>query len=183
MLKLVLDKLPWMLQYKVLLLTSPCSIDQLCSTLCSMVMHTHTHTHTSLSHSATDGPPQSVGMFSPLCCVFIGDRSYDCGTPEENSGWICTHRCAASSGAGAHRPHLLPQLPGAAQTGTRTWNTLAWASVWVEKGWGVYSILPVTGLMRVCLGFDRSKYKCSCGLLGLCKAKNSVKTSGMYLSQ
>ncbi|XP_031419844.1 tuberin isoform X1 [Clupea harengus] len=36
-LKLVLDKLPWMLQYKVLLLTSPCSIDQLCSTLCSMV--------------------------------------------------------------------------------------------------------------------------------------------------
>ncbi|KAL2087013.1 hypothetical protein ACEWY4_018072 [Coilia grayii] len=36
-LKLVLDKLPWTLQYKVLLLTSPCSIDQLCSILCSMV--------------------------------------------------------------------------------------------------------------------------------------------------
>uniref|UniRef100_A0A1A7WCT5 Tuberin n=1 Tax=Iconisemion striatum TaxID=60296 RepID=A0A1A7WCT5_9TELE len=36
-LKLVLDKLPWMLQYKVLLLTSPCSLDQLCSTLCLMV--------------------------------------------------------------------------------------------------------------------------------------------------
>ncbi|KAI5620298.1 tuberin isoform X4, partial [Silurus asotus] len=36
-LKLVLDKMPWMLQYKVLLLTSPCSVDQLCSTLCSMV--------------------------------------------------------------------------------------------------------------------------------------------------
>uniref|UniRef100_A0A3Q2P8U8 Tuberin n=1 Tax=Fundulus heteroclitus TaxID=8078 RepID=A0A3Q2P8U8_FUNHE len=36
-LKLVLDKLPWMLQYKVLLLTSSCSLDQLCSTLCSMV--------------------------------------------------------------------------------------------------------------------------------------------------
>ncbi|TKS69065.1 Tuberin Tuberous sclerosis 2 protein -like protein [Collichthys lucidus] len=36
-LKLVLDKLPWTLQYKVLLLTSPCSLDQLCSTLCSMV--------------------------------------------------------------------------------------------------------------------------------------------------
>uniref|UniRef100_A0A3P8T141 Tuberin n=1 Tax=Amphiprion percula TaxID=161767 RepID=A0A3P8T141_AMPPE len=33
-LKLVLEKLPWMLQYKVLLLTSPCSLDQLCSTLC-----------------------------------------------------------------------------------------------------------------------------------------------------
>uniref|UniRef100_A0A8C4NNC3 Tuberin n=1 Tax=Dicentrarchus labrax TaxID=13489 RepID=A0A8C4NNC3_DICLA len=33
-LKLVLDKLPWTLQYKVLLLTSPCSLDQLCSTLC-----------------------------------------------------------------------------------------------------------------------------------------------------
>uniref|UniRef100_A0A8C3G1I6 Tuberin n=1 Tax=Cyclopterus lumpus TaxID=8103 RepID=A0A8C3G1I6_CYCLU len=33
-LKLVLDKLPWALQYKVLLLTSPCSLDQLCSTLC-----------------------------------------------------------------------------------------------------------------------------------------------------
>uniref|UniRef100_A0A3P8YM31 Tuberin n=1 Tax=Esox lucius TaxID=8010 RepID=A0A3P8YM31_ESOLU len=36
-LKLVLEKLPWTLQYKVLLLSSPCSIDQLCSTLCSMV--------------------------------------------------------------------------------------------------------------------------------------------------
>ncbi|XP_028827475.1 tuberin isoform X2 [Denticeps clupeoides] len=36
-LKLVLDKMQWMLQYKVLLLTSHCSIDQLCSTLCSMV--------------------------------------------------------------------------------------------------------------------------------------------------
>uniref|UniRef100_A0A3B4ZT04 Tuberin n=1 Tax=Stegastes partitus TaxID=144197 RepID=A0A3B4ZT04_9TELE len=35
-LKLVLEKLPWMLQYKVLLLTSPCSLDQLCSTLCCM---------------------------------------------------------------------------------------------------------------------------------------------------
>nr|XP_061792196.1 tuberin-like [Nerophis lumbriciformis] len=36
-LKLVLEKLPWTLQYKVLLLTSPCSLDQLCSTLCCMV--------------------------------------------------------------------------------------------------------------------------------------------------
>ncbi|XP_034043215.1 tuberin [Thalassophryne amazonica] len=36
-LKLVLDKLPWMLQYKVLLLTSSCSLDQLCSVLCCMV--------------------------------------------------------------------------------------------------------------------------------------------------
>ncbi|XP_069576618.1 tuberin isoform X1 [Brachyistius frenatus] len=36
-LKLVLDKLPWTLQYKVLLLTSPCSLDQLCSSLCCMV--------------------------------------------------------------------------------------------------------------------------------------------------
>ncbi|KAJ8383689.1 hypothetical protein AAFF_G00215310 [Aldrovandia affinis] len=36
-LKLVLDKMPSTLQYKVLLLTSPCSIDQLCSTLCTMV--------------------------------------------------------------------------------------------------------------------------------------------------
>ncbi|XP_068606773.1 tuberin isoform X2 [Brachionichthys hirsutus] len=36
-LKLVLDKLPWTLQYKVLLLTSACSLDQLCSTLCCMV--------------------------------------------------------------------------------------------------------------------------------------------------
>uniref|UniRef100_A0AAV2LL54 Tuberin n=1 Tax=Knipowitschia caucasica TaxID=637954 RepID=A0AAV2LL54_KNICA len=36
-LKLVLDKLPWTLQYKVLLLTSPCSLDQLCSHLCTMV--------------------------------------------------------------------------------------------------------------------------------------------------
>ncbi|KAM3864923.1 tuberin isoform 3-T3 [Diretmus argenteus] len=36
-LKLVLEKLQSTLQYKVLLLTSPCSLDQLCSTLCSMV--------------------------------------------------------------------------------------------------------------------------------------------------
>ncbi|KAK0152082.1 Tuberin [Merluccius polli] len=36
-LKLVLDKLPRTLQYKVLLRTSPCSLDQLCSVLCSMV--------------------------------------------------------------------------------------------------------------------------------------------------
>ncbi|XP_008315483.1 tuberin isoform X2 [Cynoglossus semilaevis] len=36
-LKLVLDKLPWTLQYKVLLLTSPCSLDLLCSNLCYMV--------------------------------------------------------------------------------------------------------------------------------------------------
>uniref|UniRef100_A0A671TKH2 Tuberin n=1 Tax=Sparus aurata TaxID=8175 RepID=A0A671TKH2_SPAAU len=42
-LKLVLDKLPWMLQYKVLLLTSPCSLDQLCSTLCCMVVQTKSH--------------------------------------------------------------------------------------------------------------------------------------------
>uniref|UniRef100_A0A3B4TCB4 Tuberin n=1 Tax=Seriola dumerili TaxID=41447 RepID=A0A3B4TCB4_SERDU len=42
-LKLVLDKLPWTLQYKVLLLTSPCSLDQLCSTLCCMVPQTKTH--------------------------------------------------------------------------------------------------------------------------------------------
>ncbi|XP_048871458.1 tuberin isoform X1 [Brienomyrus brachyistius] len=36
-LKLVLDMLPCTLQYKVLLLTSPCNTDQLCSTLCAMV--------------------------------------------------------------------------------------------------------------------------------------------------
>ncbi|CAL8330550.1 unnamed protein product [Lota lota] len=36
-LKLILEKLPRTLQYKVLLLTSPCSLDQLCSVLCSMV--------------------------------------------------------------------------------------------------------------------------------------------------
>ncbi|XP_067859557.1 tuberin isoform X3 [Heptranchias perlo] len=36
-LKLVLDKLPELLKYKGLILTSPCSIDQLCSALCSMV--------------------------------------------------------------------------------------------------------------------------------------------------
>ncbi|KAJ8283454.1 hypothetical protein COCON_G00023040 [Conger conger] len=36
-LKLVLDKMPAMLRYKVLVLTSPCSTDQLCSTLCTMV--------------------------------------------------------------------------------------------------------------------------------------------------
>ncbi|KAJ3614881.1 hypothetical protein NHX12_018450, partial [Muraenolepis orangiensis] len=36
-LKLILNKLPHTLQYKVLLLASPCSLDQLCSVLCSMV--------------------------------------------------------------------------------------------------------------------------------------------------
>ncbi|MGH0137685.1 UNVERIFIED_CONTAM: hypothetical protein FKN15_021798 [Acipenser sinensis] len=34
--KLVLDKLPESLQYKVLILSSPCSIDQLCTILCAM---------------------------------------------------------------------------------------------------------------------------------------------------
>uniref|UniRef100_A0A673G1W9 Tuberin n=1 Tax=Sinocyclocheilus rhinocerous TaxID=307959 RepID=A0A673G1W9_9TELE len=36
-LKLVLDKMSCTIQYKVLVLTSPCNIDHLCSTLCSMV--------------------------------------------------------------------------------------------------------------------------------------------------
>ncbi|XP_059835037.1 tuberin isoform X4 [Hypanus sabinus] len=36
-LKLVLDKLPELLRYKGLILTSPCSMDQLCSALCTMV--------------------------------------------------------------------------------------------------------------------------------------------------
>ncbi|XP_069762600.1 tuberin isoform X2 [Narcine bancroftii] len=36
-LKPVLDKLPELLKYKGLILTSPCSIDQLCSALCAMV--------------------------------------------------------------------------------------------------------------------------------------------------
>ncbi|TRY86200.1 hypothetical protein DNTS_030238 [Danionella cerebrum] len=36
-LKLVLDKMSCAIQYKVLILSSPCNIDQLCSTLCSMV--------------------------------------------------------------------------------------------------------------------------------------------------
>lgn len=36
-LKLVLDKMSCTIQYKVLILTSPCNIDLLCSTLCSMV--------------------------------------------------------------------------------------------------------------------------------------------------
>ncbi|XP_058632523.1 tuberin isoform X3 [Onychostoma macrolepis] len=36
-LKLVLDKMSCTIQYKVLILTSPCNIDHLCSTLCSMV--------------------------------------------------------------------------------------------------------------------------------------------------
>lgn len=37
MLKLVLSKLPESLRYKVLIFTSPCSVDQLSSALCSMV--------------------------------------------------------------------------------------------------------------------------------------------------
>ncbi len=37
-LKLVLEKMSCTIQYKVLILTSPCNIDHLCSTLCSMVM-------------------------------------------------------------------------------------------------------------------------------------------------
>lgn len=36
-LKLVLSKLPESLRYKVLIFTSPCSVDQLSSALCSMV--------------------------------------------------------------------------------------------------------------------------------------------------
>lgn len=36
-LKLVLDKMSCTIQYKVLILTSPCNIDNLCATLCSMV--------------------------------------------------------------------------------------------------------------------------------------------------
>ncbi|KAI2668108.1 Tuberin [Labeo rohita] len=36
-LKLVLDKMSCTIQYKVLILASPCNIDHLCSTLCSMV--------------------------------------------------------------------------------------------------------------------------------------------------
>ncbi|CAM4470418.1 unnamed protein product [Leuciscus chuanchicus] len=36
-LKLVLDKMSCTIQYKVLILSSPCSIDHMCSTLCSMV--------------------------------------------------------------------------------------------------------------------------------------------------
>lgn len=38
MLKLVLSKLQESLRYKVLIFTSPCSVDQLSSALCSMVM-------------------------------------------------------------------------------------------------------------------------------------------------
>lgn len=48
MLKLVLDKLPWMLQYKVLLLTSLCSLDHLCSTLCCMVVLRERRVHPSV---------------------------------------------------------------------------------------------------------------------------------------
>lgn len=40
MLKLVLSKLPESLRYKVLIFTSPCSVDQLSSALCSMVVST-----------------------------------------------------------------------------------------------------------------------------------------------
>uniref|UniRef100_A0A672J6T2 Tuberin n=1 Tax=Salarias fasciatus TaxID=181472 RepID=A0A672J6T2_SALFA len=53
-LKLVLDKLPWTLQYKVLLLTSPCSLDQLCSTLCCMVLHLQRLKKTPEGFSRTD---------------------------------------------------------------------------------------------------------------------------------
>uniref|UniRef100_A0A3P9K8F0 TSC complex subunit 2 n=1 Tax=Oryzias latipes TaxID=8090 RepID=A0A3P9K8F0_ORYLA len=53
-LKLVLDKLPWTLQYKVLLLTSPCSLDQLCSTLCCMVPPPHRLKKTPEVFSRTD---------------------------------------------------------------------------------------------------------------------------------
>lgn len=40
-LKLVLSKLPESLRYKVLIFTSPCSVDQLSSALCSMVRPPH----------------------------------------------------------------------------------------------------------------------------------------------
>uniref|UniRef100_A0A4W3IMJ5 Tuberin n=1 Tax=Callorhinchus milii TaxID=7868 RepID=A0A4W3IMJ5_CALMI len=43
-LKLVLDKLPELLKYKALILTSPCSMDRLCTALCSMVIKRLHHT-------------------------------------------------------------------------------------------------------------------------------------------
>lgn len=68
-LKLVLDKLPWTLQYKVLLLTSPCSLDQLCSTLCCMVPPAHPHA----PHLCTRMSPSVIAV-AILSSLQVTDR-------------------------------------------------------------------------------------------------------------
>lgn len=64
MLKLVLNKLPESLRYKVLFLTSPCNIDQLASALSSMVMP--------LRHS-----PQLLGLLGS-CLEGIFECFFSC---------------------------------------------------------------------------------------------------------
>lgn len=79
-LKLVLDKLPWMLQYKVLLLTSPCSLDQLCSTLCCMVVQIRLNTKLFLRTNV----PVCLSFLCVSMGVHVGDRSADFGALEED---------------------------------------------------------------------------------------------------
>lgn len=73
-LKLVLEKLPWMLQYKVLLLASPCSLDHLCSTLCCMVVST----------KPANAAKLEAFQVSPSLFSVVGDRSADIGALEED---------------------------------------------------------------------------------------------------
>lgn len=79
-LKLVLDKLPWMLQYKVLLLTSPCSLDQLCSTLCCMVFQ-----------MSTPASPGFAWNTKLTCFCVAGDGPADLRALEEDARGFFSH--------------------------------------------------------------------------------------------
>uniref|UniRef100_A0A4W3I3C5 Tuberin n=1 Tax=Callorhinchus milii TaxID=7868 RepID=A0A4W3I3C5_CALMI len=68
-LKLVLDKLPELLKYKALILTSPCSMDRLCTALCSMVISTSQNTrlhHTPDGFSRTDVQLAAVPVLTAI---------------------------------------------------------------------------------------------------------------------
>lgn len=115
-LKLVLDKLPWMLQYKVLLLTSPCNLDQLCSTLCCMVAWLYAHKYRSIHWILCCEWIQSL-LISSAC---VGDRSSHLRAIEKDSRGVFSHRCSAGSDSRSYSNYLLPQLLGAVKTGTKT---------------------------------------------------------------
>lgn len=69
-LKLVLSKLPESLRYKVLIFTSPCSVDQLSSALCSMVTQLLPVSSAGWGH----GPGCSIVPSSPKGCEALGDK-------------------------------------------------------------------------------------------------------------
>lgn len=71
MLKLVLSKLPESLRYKVLIFTSPCSVDQLSSALCSMVTWL---LPVSFSGVWGHGWGCSIVLLSPKGCEALGGK-------------------------------------------------------------------------------------------------------------